>query len=599
MPYVINKTNGDTLLVLQDGTYDKTLSNSGGQGLNLVGKNYINYGELQQENFVRLLENFANDTQPTNALTGQLWYDTNTGTVKYYDGAKFRNISKAISGNTIPSSIDNVTSLLGDSWWDTNVDQLKIFNGSSWTTVGPAYTKNDGLSGAVVETVYDTVGNPNIVTKFYANTALIAIASASAEFTPNVAINGFATISPGFNLGLQVSNSKFVGTAVNSELLGNIASTNYLRNDVGGTISGSLTLANNLNLNNGTLILAVDSQNVIFKNTEYNKDILFVSNIDGVETQSITISGTTGNVSVIGDPVTELGVATKGYVDREVNSLSVLISSDIDNLQEQIDIALASNVTAIGESISELAESIADLTDIKADKIAPTLSTPILHNSVLTGTTQAPTPESGNESTAIATTEFVALSVNNILPIGAIIMWSGESSDIPYGWEICDGRVVSGRILPDLRDRFIVGAGAKYDVQETGGADEVTLNVSEIPNHGHTGSALSAGVHSHTGTATSAGLHSHNYTDSYYSEAWGPDKTLGNALAGSNHGNDYDNATWSATRETLQAGDHTHPVVTNSAGGHTHSVAIGTTGGSGSHENRPAFYAVYFIMKVV
>lgn len=94
MSYTIYKTNGLQLLTLLDGTLDTST------GLNLVGKNYINYGTVQNENFVWLLENHANATPPQYPLTGQLWYDTGTSTLKYYDGSAFHPLAAAGSSST-------------------------------------------------------------------------------------------------------------------------------------------------------------------------------------------------------------------------------------------------------------------------------------------------------------------------------------------------------------------------------------------------------------------------------------------------------------------------------------------------------------------
>ncbi len=66
-------------------------------------------------------------------------------------------------------------------------------------------------------------------------------------------------------------------------------------------------------------------------------------------------------------------------------------------------------------------------------------------------------------------------------PIGGIIIWSGASTAIPSGWHLCDG--ASG--TPDLRNRFIVGAGSEYKVGDTGGSNEVTLTVEQMPSHSH------------------------------------------------------------------------------------------------------------------
>ena len=95
----------------------------------------------------------------------------------------------------------------------------------------------------------------------------------------------------------------------------------------------------------------------------------------------------------------------------------------------------------------------------------------------------------------------------NAVPSGIICMWSGESTAIPSGWHLCDGEEGT----PDLRDRFIVGAGSTYKVKDTGGEASHKLTTNEMPshNHGFTGTS-----HSHTGslssaTTASAGSHTH------------------------------------------------------------------------------------------
>jgi hypothetical protein len=84
MAYEVNKFNGVFLTSVADGTIDTNTD------LRLVGKNYAGYGEVQNENFVHLLENFANTTAPPKAITGQIWFDTAIKKLKFYDGAKFK-----------------------------------------------------------------------------------------------------------------------------------------------------------------------------------------------------------------------------------------------------------------------------------------------------------------------------------------------------------------------------------------------------------------------------------------------------------------------------------------------------------------------------
>lgn len=64
---------------------------------------------------------------------------------------------------------------------------------------------------------------------------------------------------------------------------------------------------------------------------------------------------------------------------------------------------------------------------------------------------------------------------------GIIAMWSGNLKNIPEGWILCDGRDGT----PDLRDKFVVGAGGEYPQHSTGGSAQVKLNMSYIPAHAH------------------------------------------------------------------------------------------------------------------
>lgn len=67
------------------------------------------------------------------------------------------------------------------------------------------------------------------------------------------------------------------------------------------------------------------------------------------------------------------------------------------------------------------------------------------------------------------------------IPVGAIILWSGTTSDIPTNWHLCDG--TNG--TPDLRGQFVIGAGGSYSVGNTGGEETHTLTLSEMPKHSH------------------------------------------------------------------------------------------------------------------
>ena len=126
MAYTINRYNTTQLAVVEDGTIDQTTD------LKLVGKNYAGYGEIQNENFIFLLENFSGANQPPKALSGQVWFDSGNSKLKFYDGTKWRTTGGAEVSGTTPAGLST-----GDFWWDTTNEQLYAYNGSTFVLVGP------------------------------------------------------------------------------------------------------------------------------------------------------------------------------------------------------------------------------------------------------------------------------------------------------------------------------------------------------------------------------------------------------------------------------------------------------------------------------
>ena len=180
------------------------------------------------------------------------------------------------------------------------------------------------------------------------------------------------------------------------------------------------------------------------------------------------------------------------------------------------------------------------------------------------------------------------------IPSGIITMWSGASDAIPSGWWLCDGQ--NG--TPDLRNRFIVGAGSSYGVGNIGGSDTVALDANQIPSHSHGFSLNASSNGNHT--------HSINSTTESASASGGKitARSAGSSTSGSTRAG-YVGAGNSNTGNTLwtlnAGGSHTHSIsaTTTSVGSHTHSVSgsISNTGGGQAHENRPPYYALCFIMK--
>ena len=82
MSYIINNSRGQIVAVVADGTTNSTATD-----LYLVGRAVAEYGEFQNENYVFLLENFANSTAPTNPILGQLWYNSSTDEISAYNSS--------------------------------------------------------------------------------------------------------------------------------------------------------------------------------------------------------------------------------------------------------------------------------------------------------------------------------------------------------------------------------------------------------------------------------------------------------------------------------------------------------------------------------
>lgn len=190
---------------------------------------------------------------------------------------------------------------------------------------------------------------------------------------------------------------------------------------------------------------------------------------------------------------------------------------------------------------------------------------------------------------------------------GMIVIWSGSEASIPSGFLLCNGS--SG--TPDLRSRFVVGAGSTYAVGDTGGAN----TISSLPahTHGFSGTSSSDGSHNHATNLGTEGNHTH---DASVSNTGSHSHTITNLTkAGdfSANGNYILTANTYSTNAYVSsaAGSHSHNYGSNTDGAHNHSLSLttagdhthtvsGTTGSTGSAtvNVQPPYYALCFIMKV-
>lgn len=305
MAYTINLTNGTILTTVADGTVNSTSSS-----LTLIGKNYAGYGDFLNENFVHMVENFADSNAPTTPLTGQLWWDS-AGNLKVYTGSIWRTISTMTSSSSAPTS-----SVTGSAWWDTFNQQLNVYNGSTWVLVGPAFTSSTGQSGTIVGTITDSSAASHVAVNVYVENTLVGIISKDSEYTPQSVISGFTSVKPGFNLSTAVTNNKFVGSATNADALGSVAAANYARTDTGTTFNSTVNVASGSGLTVGSSNnFTISHTGALTKltNNINNANIAIEANVAGVKTAAITIDGTYGS-TIIANLSTSGAFETSGYI---------------------------------------------------------------------------------------------------------------------------------------------------------------------------------------------------------------------------------------------------------------------------------------------
>jgi microcystin-dependent protein len=159
-----------------------------------------------------------------------------------------------------------------------------------------------------------------------------------------------------------------------------------------------------------------------------------------------------------------------------------------------------------------------------------------------------------------------------LAPIGMIVLWSGSAASVPTYWSLCDG--ANG--TPDLRDRFVVGAGSTYAPGATGGSAAVSLNSSHIQGHTHSFSWSNPSISAST---DAGGNHTHLYSfrEKETKRRRGP------------------YSVWRGTIDsaTSSAGNHSHSFNTNI----NFNINTNNAGSSSGHENRPPYYSLCYIMR--
>lgn len=323
MSYTVNKTNNSSSpnsYTVQDGVVNSQTD------LSFIGKGYAGYGESIAENFLHLLENFANTTAPTKPIEGQLWYDSTDNRLKVYSGTAF-----VPAGGNVPYQSSAPSALTrGDIWVDSDTGQLYFYNGTSSILVGPP-SSSGTTNGFTFESILDSGDTTQNITNIFNDGNRIAVISED-EFTPKVAITGFATIKKGITLTTAIADTKFQGTATDSDKLGGVTAANYLVSNANDTTSGTLGIINDSGLTIGAdsdLTVTVDGTGAIISNTTQDTDITFKVNDAGTTTTVMTIDGSEARVG-IGTTTPTAKLEVNGTI--KCTSITTAVTGDLSGL---------------------------------------------------------------------------------------------------------------------------------------------------------------------------------------------------------------------------------------------------------------------------
>jgi hypothetical protein len=242
MPYILNKTNGAILTTIEDASLDVTTN------LTFVGRNYSGYGEAVNENFLKLLENFANTSEPSKPVMGQLWFDTSSQQLKVCsDGKTFKGLANMYVQGTTPNLPKR-----GDLWWDSTNKQLKSYDGATFLIIGPptsAVAKGTWASveeiaqgdlSLVPQTLLEAKIGPNVV----ATIANLSGDDPNRFFTPDPNTTSLGDAWPVVRNGITLKGSNTLGSSKENGYYFWGTASDALRSTTATNVTTAFTSAN-------------------------------------------------------------------------------------------------------------------------------------------------------------------------------------------------------------------------------------------------------------------------------------------------------------------------------------------------------------------
>jgi len=346
MAYSINKTDGTILATVPDGQIDQLSSD-----ITFIGKNYSGFGESLNENFVKLLENFANSSRPIRPVRGQIWFDTTESKLKVYTGIAFVPVSSATISRSQPLTLG-----VGDLWFNDVDKQLYFFDGVAPILLAPAFSQSQGKSGLEVQTILDSNNISRVITLLYTGGTLLGVFSKD-QFIPKTPISGYSNIGedkiifPGFNAGI-LPNLKFNVTASNADRLDNTLAANFARKDQANIFDFQMIVRTDDGISFGSAgqgLLDTDVGNVRISNTFSNRNLEINVRRGTEQEKAINILAGPREVRIYeGEPTSNTRVGGNLIIDGNltVSGNTTTINTEVITLEDKnIELAKIPNPT--------------------------------------------------------------------------------------------------------------------------------------------------------------------------------------------------------------------------------------------------------------
>ena len=510
-------------------------------------------------------QDFTLTNAPTNAQ--QVILSINGVVQKPNAGSSAPSEGFALTGSTVKLSAAPAT---GSTYHAVVMGSTVNIGTPSNNTVTTAILQNGSVTTAKIT-------DANVTTAKIADDAVTAAKLASSAVVTASIVDANVTTA---KIADDAVTADKIANSVNSAIAANTAKT------TNATHTGDVTGGTSLTIASGAVTTAKIADDAVTAAKLANTSVTAASYGSSTSIPSITVdaqgritaaSGNTVNTDLVGDTSPQLGG------DLYANGNQILVEDSTGSTHNRVkfgnsgdlsiyhdgsnsfikdtgtgSLVLTSSILAVNnaagtEQMMKAVEDGAVELNYDGSKKLETTSS----GATVTGTLAA-TAVTGDGSGLTGISSFVS---------GMIILWSGAQNAIPSGWVLCDG----GNSTPDLRDRFVVGAGSSYGVDDTGGATSVTLTSNQIPAHGHAFSA--------------SNTHNHGITQyGYYNSGAFNYNSIGS-------GYPYSNST-----STVNTNSATISITVSGTTGNA-SPTTNNTGSGNAHNNLPPYYALCYIMK--